>query len=131
MKKMKIAVPSNTPGGLAGKRSDHFGHCDLFTLVEINDGKIVGVDTLGNVEHGAGGCMTPVALLKERGVDSVVVAGMGARPLKGFAEAGIEVFFAAMHLFDKVEDVVRGVMENRLQLMQASDACQGHGSCHG
>jgi hypothetical protein len=36
-----------------------------------------------------------------------------------------------MHLFDKVEDVVRGVMENRLQLMQASDACQGHGSCHG
>lgn len=131
MRKMKIAVPSNTPGGLAGKRSDHFGHCDLFTLVEISDGKVVGVDTVGNVEHGAGGCMTPVALLKDRGVDAIVVAGMGARPLKGFAEAGIEVFFAAIPQFEKVEDAVRGVVENRLQPMEANLACQGHGNCHG
>lgn len=130
MSKMLLAVPSNTPGGLAGKRSDHFGHCDVFTLVEIEDGKVTGVDTLPNIPHGAGGCLKPVGLLKERGVNAIVVAGMGGGPFKGFAGAGIGVFLAALHMFEKVEDAVQGFLEERLVPMQAAEACQGDGSCH-
>ena len=40
MQRMRIAVPTDAPGGLDGKRSDHFGHCDVFTLVDIVDEKI-------------------------------------------------------------------------------------------
>lgn len=54
MKNVKIAVPTNNPGGMAATRSDHFGHCDLFTVIDLQDGKIAGVDTFANVEHGAG-----------------------------------------------------------------------------
>ena len=35
MKKGRIAVPSIDEGGLNGQRSGHFGHCDVFTLVDV------------------------------------------------------------------------------------------------
>jgi len=131
MDKKRIAVPSNNPGGLEGGRSEHFGHCDLFTLVDVENGTIVGVDTLACVAHGAGGCMAPVGMLKEHGVHAIVVAGMGARPLQGFAQVGIEVYFAAQHAFGTVAEAVSGMVENKLILMEPTQACQGHGNCHG
>jgi len=131
MGKKRIAVPSNNPGGLEGGRSEHFGHCDLFTLVDVENGKVVGVDTVASVAHGAGGCMEPVSMLKEHGVHAIVVAGMGARPLQGFGQVGIEVYFAARHAFVTVAEVVSGMGENKLILMEPTQACQGHGDCHG
>ena len=35
---VRIAVPSEGQGGLDGLRAGHFGHCDVFTLVDIEDG---------------------------------------------------------------------------------------------
>ncbi|MEW6594000.1 MAG: NifB/NifX family molybdenum-iron cluster-binding protein [Thermodesulfobacteriota bacterium] len=131
METLRIAVPSNAPGGLEAARSDHFGHCELFTLVAIENGRVAGVDTVANVAHGAGGCMAPIGLLKERGIDAIVVGGMGARPLQGFAEVGVKVYFAAQHAFDSVRAAVDGFLENRLVVMQPTQACQGHGDCHG
>ncbi len=32
---MRIGIPSDRPGGLDAGVSAHFGHCDLFTAVEI------------------------------------------------------------------------------------------------
>lgn len=32
---MRVAVPTNNPGGLQGVRSDHFGHCDLFAFLDV------------------------------------------------------------------------------------------------
>ena len=110
MDKKRIAVPSNNPGGLEGGRSEHFGHCDLFTLVDVENGKVVGVNTVPSVAHGAGGCMEPVNVLKEYGVHAILVAGMGARPLQGFAQVGIEVYFAARHAFETVAEVVSGMV---------------------
>ena len=130
MDKKRIAVPSNNPGGLEGGRSEHFGHCDLFTLVDVENGKVVGVNTVPSVAHGAGGCMEPVNVLKEHGVHAILVAGMGARPLQGFAQVGIEVYFAARHAFETVAEVVSGMVENKLILMEPTQACQGHGDCH-
>lgn len=89
-----LAVPSNTPSGLDAEISEHFGHCELFTLINIQEGKIASVDTVANVEHGAGGCMEPVQLLKDQGVEAIVVGGMGARPMQAFAEVNIDVYYA-------------------------------------
>lgn len=130
MNMKRIAVPSNNPGGIDGERSDHFGHCDLFTLVDINEGVIVRVETLDNVDHGAGGCMMPIKLLKDQKVDAIVVGGIGARPLQGFSKVGIDVFFASQQHYRIVKDAVDGMLNGRLTLMEPSQACQGHGKCH-
>lgn len=131
MATLRIAVPSNAPGGLEAARSDHFGHCDLFTLVAIENGQVAGVETVNNIAHEAGGCMAPVGLLKDKGIDAIVVGGMGARPLAGFASVGIAVYFAAQPVFGSVRAVVDGFLGNQLVVMQPTQACQGHGNCHG
>ena len=42
MEKGRIAVPSLGSGGLDGQRSQHFGHCEAFTLVDVENGEIIG-----------------------------------------------------------------------------------------
>ena len=116
MTHQKIAVPSNSPGGLEGERSDHFGHCDLFTIVTLRDKEIVAVETLSPPAHGPGGCLTPISLLKEQEINAIVVSGMGKRPLAGFQEAGIEVFWAPKESSATV----------RFQAMAPAQTCAGH-----
>ena len=66
---MLIAVPSDAPGGLDSTISEHFGHCGAFTIIEVEDGKLGEVVILENGGHEHGGCMAPVQLLKEKGVE--------------------------------------------------------------
>ena len=61
-----IAVPSSQPGGLEAPLGAHFGHCDLYTLVNVTDGKITDVNVIPNVPHSQGGCMAPVQYLAEK-----------------------------------------------------------------
>lgn len=130
MKNVKIAVPTNNPGGMAATRSDHFGHCDLFTLIDLQDGRIAGVETFANAEHAAGGCLVPVKLLKERNVDALVVGGIGMRPLQGFNEVGIDVYFAPREDYQDVQTVIEGFLGNKLPVMQPQQACKGGQNCH-
>lgn len=126
MTTQKIAVPSNSPGGLAGERSEHFGHCDLFTLVTMRGKEIVEVETLIPPPHGPGGCLAPISLLKEQQITAIVVSGMGKRPLAGFHEAGIEVLWAPKETSTTVSEVIAGLQENRFQAMAPLQACTGH-----
>ena len=40
MKNGRIAIPSNGKGGLDATRSGHFGHCDVFTFIDVENGEI-------------------------------------------------------------------------------------------
>ena len=82
---MKIAIPTMGAGGMDCERSGHFGHCDCFTVVTVEDGAITATEIIDNPPHEEGGCMRPVALLAEHGIDAIVAAGMGMRPMMGFA----------------------------------------------
>ena len=90
---MLIAIPSEAPGGLESTISEHFGHCGAFTIVEVEDGEIGEVAIVANGGHEQGGCMAPVQLLKEKGVEVLLAGGMGQRPLAGFQQVGITVHF--------------------------------------
>ena len=128
---MRIAIPTNSPGGLDAERSEHFGHCDIFTLIELNEQKtITGITTIKNGDHEAGGCMVPVKILQDAGAQAIIVGGMGARPMRGFADVGITVYFADRNGMKTVQDVVNGLTANRLPVMHADQACQGSGNCH-
>ena len=129
MTTQKIAVPSNAPGGLEGERSEHFGHCDLFTIVTMLEKEIIAVETLTPPPHGPGGCLAPISLLKEQQIDAIVVSGMGKRPLAGFQEAGIEVLWAPKESSTTVNAVIAGLQENHFQAMAPVQACTGH-NCH-
>lgn len=90
---MLIAIPSEAPGGLDALLSAHFGHCAVFTLVEVNGDQVESVRLLPNQGHAQGSCMAPVMLLKEAGVEAMIAGGMGMRPLAGFQQVGIQVYF--------------------------------------
>ena len=47
-----------------------------------------------NEEHQQGGCMAPVQYLAAHGVNALLAGGMGMRPLMGFNQMGISVYFA-------------------------------------
>jgi len=90
--RLRVAVPSEAPGGLDSARSGHFGRSPYFTLVDIVGGEIGPVDVVVNRPHSDGGCMAPVLTLGENFVDAVIVAGIGQRPLLACVQAGIRVF---------------------------------------
>jgi len=90
---MIVAIPSETPGGLAADVAPHFGHCAAFTLVEVSQGQVGAVKIVPNQGHEQGGCMAPVMMLKQLGADALVAGGMGMRPLAGFQQVGIQVFY--------------------------------------
>lgn len=119
-----LAVPTLGEGGLEGERSAHFGHCDCFTLVEVVDGAIVDVRVVDNPPHQEGGCLRPVNLLAGHGVNALLAAGMGARPLQGFNDVGIAVYFESET--PRINDAVQLFLDGAMQTMDARHVCGGH-----
>lgn len=127
---MRVAIPTNAPGGLEAVRADHFGHCDVFTVIDVSpDNAVADVMTIESVAHEAGGCMAPVNLLKEAGVEAIVVAGLGKRPMQGFSEAGIAVYFADRNNVPDVKSVFENLVAKKLVVMHPEQVCKGSGNC--
>ncbi len=116
---------------MEASRSDHFGHCDVFTLVDIDgEKKISSVETLPVPDHGAGGCMVPVKVLSDAGVNAIVVGGIGARPMQGFSEVGIEVYWADKNTIPDAGSVMEKFSAGLLPKMNVDQACKGGSNCH-
>lgn len=107
-----LAIPSGIPGGLKAPMGMHFGHCDVYTIVEIEDGMVKKVFTLPSIPHQQGGCLAPVQYLADHGVCTLLAGSMGMRPLMGFKQMGIDVFFAKN--FSLVECAVQAFLEGKL-----------------
>ena len=125
MEKGRIAVPSLNQGGLDGQRAGHFGHCDVFTLVDVEDGQIKEVTILQNQSHVQGGCMVPVNLLAANQVTALIVGGIGLRPLMGFKQVGINVYHDAER--PAIRPVVEDLIGGRLPLIAENQVCGGGG----
>jgi predicted Fe-Mo cluster-binding NifX family protein len=123
MKNGRIAIPSVDNGGLDGQRSGHFGHCDVFTLVDVQDGEIKEVSTIPNQEHVQGGCMVPVNLLGQYNVNAIIVGGIGMRPLMGFRQVGIDVYHDAVR--PEIRPVVEDLIAGRLPMISDDQVCGG------
>lgn len=126
MGKMRIAIPSEGEGGLDGLRAGHFGHCDVFTFVDLMDGKIDQVTTVQNVSHVQGGCMVPVNLLASHNVDALIVGGIGMRPLMGFRQVGIDVYHEAER--QEIRPVVEDMIAGKLLMISDDQVCGGGGN---
>ncbi len=86
---MRIAIPM-----AAGKLSQHFGHCERFALIDVDQAnkKIIDKQELESPEHQPG--LLP-HWLAEKGVTVVIAGGMGESAQKLFSECGIRVLIGA------------------------------------
>lgn len=118
-----VAVPSMYPGGLEAMRAGHFGHCDAFTLVQIENGQIRDVSVVQNPPHQQGGCQGPVLLLHESQANALIVGGIGMRPLMGFRQVGIDVYFGPEG--ETVGAVIDHLLQGKLELINENQVCGG------
>lgn len=125
MSKMRVAIPSVGNGGLDGQRAGHFGHCDVFTCIDAEDGEIMAVTTIENQEHVQGGCMVPVNLLASHQVNALIVGGIGMRPLMGFRQVGIDVYHDGERV--DIRPVVEDLLAGKLSLISDEQVCGGGG----
>ena len=123
MKTGRIAIPSNGQGGLDGTRTGHFGHCDVFTLVDVQDNEIKDISILANQEHVQGGCMVPVNLLSDNQVTALIVGGIGMRPLMGFKQVGIQVYHDDQR--PEIGPVVADLIAGKLEEIRNDQVCGG------
>jgi len=121
----RIAIPSMGTGGLDGERSGHFGHCDVFTFVDVEGGEVKQVTTIPNGGHEQGGCMVPVNLLASHNVKALIVGGIGMRPLMGFKQVGVDVFYDATR--QQIRPVVEDLIAGKLQMIGDDQVCGGGG----
>jgi Mrp family chromosome partitioning ATPase/predicted Fe-Mo cluster-binding NifX family protein len=104
---MRIAVPM-----AAGKLSQHFGHCERFALLDVDEAAktILGKQELESPEHEPG--LLP-RWLAEKGATLIIAGGMGASAQKLFAESGIQVVIGAP--VETPEALVASFMSGTLQ----------------
>lgn len=124
MDKIMIAVPSNLPGGLNASVSEHFGHCEVYTLVKIAGSQIVEAMVIPNPPHEQGGCMAPVQMLADKKADVLIAFGIGKRPLAGFQEKNIKVYQNIGN--PDVVSAVQSFLAGKLRAFAPSSVCQGN-----
>ncbi len=118
-----IAVPSDNPGGLDAQVGAHFGHCEVYTLASVEGGVIKNVQVIPNIPHEQGGCLAPVNYLAQQGVKILIAGGMGLRPLLGFNQVGIDVYYGGGAR--NVKDAVAGVLSGSLIKFTPQQTCGG------
>ena len=119
----RIAIPSTLPGGLNAKVGAHFGHCEIYTVVDVQDNLITKVGTLPPVPHEQGGCLAAVNHLAQAGVTTLIAGGLGMRPLMGFNQAGIEVYRGTAA--PDVETAVKAMIKGDLERFTREFTCGG------
>ncbi|MEE4359672.1 MAG: NifB/NifX family molybdenum-iron cluster-binding protein [Desulfococcaceae bacterium] len=118
-----IAIPSSAPGGMEAPLGAHFGHCDMYTLVSVEDNDIKNVEIVPGVEHNQGGCMVPVKYLADKGAKMLIAGGMGLRPLMGFQQVGIDVYYGGQ--LQTVGQAVDALLEGKLPQFSQENTCGG------
>jgi predicted Fe-Mo cluster-binding NifX family protein len=101
---MKIAI--STDGQYV---SPHFGRCPCFTIVEMEEGKVLSQETVNNPGH------APAFLpqfLSEKGIRCIIAGGMGRRAEGLFSEQGIEIIVGVSGRIDEVIDkLAKGLLK--------------------
>jgi predicted Fe-Mo cluster-binding NifX family protein len=97
----------------------------MYTLVNVEDAQIKDVKVIPNMPHQQGGCMAPVNYLSENGVKALIAGGMGMRPLMGFNQVGIEVYFGGDNR--TVGEAVNALVAGNLSQFSQEHTCGGGG----
>jgi len=115
---MKVAIPTDEKG-LEGNVAEHFGRAMKFVIVEVGKSGIKVLKTLEGpfVEHSPSELPK---LLKEEGVDIVVVAGIGRRAMEEFSKRGIRIMsVSAKSVKEIMKEMIKGMVETGKEMIKA------------
>ncbi|MBW6411209.1 NifB/NifX family molybdenum-iron cluster-binding protein [Clostridium weizhouense] len=98
--------------------SGHFGHCEGFTIYDLEEGKSLKKDFIPSPGHKPG--FLPV-FLKEKDVNVIIAGGMGETAQDLFKENNIEVFVGVQGLCD---DVIQKFIKGELK--STGSVCTEH-----
>lgn len=102
---MRVAI--STDGDMV---APHFGRCDAYTIVDIEEGQASGQRHLPNPGHAPG--FLP-AYLHEQGVNCIVAGGMGPRAQALFDEQKLETIVGVSGaVSDAIEALCRGELRS-------------------
>ena len=101
-----IRIAISTDGDFV---SAHFGRCPSFTIIEIENGKVISKEVVDNPGHHPG--FLP-RFLHQRGVRYIIAGGMGQRAEGLFAQAGIQTIMGVSGSIDEVIDkIIKGTLK--------------------
>jgi predicted Fe-Mo cluster-binding NifX family protein len=118
---MKIALPST------GTMVDaHFGNCEHFTVVTVDDEKRIVHEEIVQPPAGCGCKSNIVGILADMGVKVMLAGNMGSGAVNVLSSHGIEVVRGC-------SGEVRAVVEKWLDgsLNDTGASCAAHGGCAG
>jgi len=102
----KIAIPLEN-----GVLCAHFGHCQRFAVVSVENNVITGIQEVVPPEHVPG--LYP-KWIAQFGVTDVIAGGMGQQAIILFNQQNINAFVGAP--IKNVQELVTDFLENKLQL---------------
>lgn len=101
---MKIAIPTDR-----GQVSAHFGHCEEFTIYDVDaNNKVNSKEVIENPGHEPG--FLPVFLAKQN-INCIIAGGMGSRAKQLFDQNNIQTITGASGI---VDEVVQGYLAGNL-----------------
>ncbi len=110
---MKIAATYEN-----GNIFQHFGRTEQFKIYEVEDGKVISSQVIGNDGLGHGAL---AGLLADHAIDVLICGGLGAGAQNALAEAGVEVVAGASGSADEaVESYLKG------ELVSTGANCDHH-----
>ena len=81
--------------------STHFGRCQAYTMVEIDNGHLVKSEQVANPGHAPGAIP---AFLHRKGANQIVCGGIGARAIELFRQYGIDIIAGIDGTIDSVTE---------------------------
>ena len=123
---MKVCFAAAKDEGMSSMVYGHFGSAPVFVMVDTETGNVASVGNRDMI-HAHGAC-NPIAAIGGRGVNAVVVGGIGAGALNRLNAEGIEVFAAMAETIAQNLDMLK---EGKLPMLTLQHSCAGHqgGGC--
>ena len=98
---MRIAVSSDNDMGLESSVSAHFGRCPFFTVVEVDDGKTISVESVSNPHFNNHTPGQVPAFVDSLRANVIIAGGMGRRAVSLFLQFGIDSVTGASGSVDR------------------------------
>lgn len=105
MNEKLIAIPT-----INGKLCAHFGRCEKFVIVEVNDQQILKKYHIDPPEHQPGAYPR---FLGDNGVNTIITGGMGTKAHQLFQQNDIDVFVGVC--LEKPIDLVKSYLNDELK----------------
>ncbi len=121
---MRLVFPTDENMGYLSKRGAHFGKANFYTVITIENEKIVDVEGIPNPGHSGGACGNAVTNIMGLNPDALIVSGIGGSPAQGFEKAGLDLYFDRISA--TVQESIKMFITGDLEKSSGNGTCKAH-----